>query len=36
MDESNQPWLRSRDRMAFQTFNSKSTFGNFAILDYDK
>jgi hypothetical protein len=36
MDESNQPRPRSMDKMAFQTFKSRSTFGNFALLDYDK
>ncbi len=36
MDESNQPQPTSMDRMTFQTFKSRSTSGNFALLDYDK
>jgi hypothetical protein len=36
MDESSQPQPTSMDRMAFQIFNSWSTLGNFALLDYGK
>jgi len=36
MDESNQSWPTSMDRMAFQIFNYWSTLSNFALLDYGK
>jgi hypothetical protein len=36
MDKSNQPRPTLMDRMAFQTFKSRSTSGNFALLNYDK
>jgi hypothetical protein len=36
MNESNQPRPRSMDRMAFQTFKSRFTYNNFALLNYNK
>ncbi len=36
MDESNQPRPTSTDKMVFQTFKSRSTSGNFALLNNNK
>jgi hypothetical protein len=35
MDESNQPQLRSMDKMVFQKFKSRFTSSNIALLYYD-